>query len=131
MNFNNNKLTAFASFTSTGGGEGGGVPAMIVTVSGQQADCTATDIFNHVAAGGVALLNHYGTYHMLAHCSAETAYFVYTAEDAVDTVFIIDAQGAVDENAISYATAGELNDIDAALDTIIAIQNALIGGETA
>lgn len=113
---------------------GGGASALTVTYEGNQASHTATEIYEAVQAGCMVVLQHYENYLMLHHCYADCATFVYTADDAVNTVILITDQGMVEETEISYATnyaineiEKEIGDISAALDAIIAIQEELIG----
>ena len=104
---------------------GGGLPPMTVTIASGKANHTATEIYDAVQDGRMVVLQHYENYLILQYCSADIAAFVYTADDAVDTVIMIDEHGEIEETDISYAPLVYVNEIAEQLGDMVKTVNGI------
>jgi hypothetical protein len=89
---------------------------------------TPSEIFAHVNSGGSVYYDDGGTYIHLSFCSEALAEFLDLSEGAFHK-YVVDADGDRSIVTTVFATKDELGDISTALDSIIAIQNGLIGGD--
>lgn len=91
---------------------------------------TPSEIFAHVKNGGPVYFDDAGTYIHLSFCSESLAEFIDFTGGGLHR-YIVDADGDWSIDTARFATKDEIGDISDALDSIIAIQNGLIGGDGA
>ena len=126
--------------------------AVEISSNGKTCSHTAGQIYSHMQQGGIVVATCLGEYLPMAACSDIEAIFANTlaGSSGAETVeFRVDAAGnvirktamggggAVVDKTLTIAGAAadaktvgdQLGDIEAALDHIIQMQNALIGGE--
>lgn len=102
---------------------------IIVTVENGTTSHITTSIYNHIKNGGSAYLLEDGVYLPLAVASSSNyAYAYYVSTDGFIDLYEIFGN-EITRNRIEYATKQQIGDIETALDSIIAIQNELIGGD--
>lgn len=97
---------------------------------------TAKQIYDHVSAGGTAVCKLDGHFYPLTQCTENILVFTSISDDKMMTQIVIDVDGVYIEGDWSFASGEELGkviddlgNIDTALDSIIAIQESLIGGD--
>ena len=113
-----------------------GASALIVTVTDGVASHTAPQICEHIQNGGVAYISQNGWYMPICFAYPNYAQAYDVADDWLIGHYDIGEDGEVVEQTIDFARSdrvtdieNQLGDIDTALDSIIAIQNSLIGGD--
>lgn len=101
---------------------------------------TSTQIFEHIQNGGTAVFCRHISddmfvYYTLLDCRDTLAIFGSMDEDYTGVLFTVNNEGDVEEIDMLYASASRLSEvediignIETALDSIIAIQESLIGG---
>lgn len=102
---------------------------LIVTVKDGVSSKSGEEILTHIKNGGVAYLYTDGLYMPLSVENSFTYAFAYyvSADGFIDLYEIHGNE--ITRNRIEYATKQQIGDIETALDSIIAIQNELIGGD--
>jgi hypothetical protein len=110
----------------TGGG-GGGAAALIVTVTNGKASHTPAEIYEHLQAGGVVALHTGVLVCGLSHCTEAHAYFLEFYDDFVHYSHYINGAGQYELVTMPHASKAELGNIATALDSIITMQEELIG----
>ena len=105
-------------------------PCMKVTVNAGVADKSAGDIYDHVAADGVVILQYNDAYYPLLCADNGIAWFGYCSDEGICTVLCI-CENDLEEYMFERVSKSEfesvVGDIEAALDHIIEIQEELIG----
>lgn len=120
--------------------EGAGATPMVVSEDAddnQYASFSYDEIANHATSGGFVYLEIDGNIVPLHHLDRfnEKAIFEYKFRGDDDHLYIerraIDSNSMFGSDQTWLATAEDIGDISTALDSIIAIQNGLIGGDGA
>lgn len=114
------------------GGTGGIEPLLVNTVDddGNPVTVTPAEILAHISKGGPVYYDDVSTYTALSFCSEALAEFITIVNGQVGK-YVVDADGAQSFVSTNFVTQDEIGDISTALDSIIAIQNGLIGGDEA
>ena len=111
---------------------------LIVTLkSDLKASHTPEQIWGHIVNGGSAYLLIDNAYlPIVCLGDAELCYAYYIGDDGLGSHYCIETDGTVSTAELNYASAHDvetlkeqMGDIETALDSIIAIQNELIGGD--
>lgn len=116
-----------------GGGSsgGGGAEVLNVWVEGTETDHTSSEIFSHVDhQRGPVQLQYNDVYYPLLRADDSVAWFGYINDEGYATVVCVNGN-EIEEYHFDYVPASHfdevIGDISTALDSIIAIQEELIG----
>ena len=114
---------------------GGERPPLVVTYANHdRANSDSPTIYNHIINGGTAVFYDGNAYLTLQSCSSGYAVFGKMDVDDRNYVIVVGEQGEVYHNnnklvSIDYFDK-TIGDISSALDSIIAMQEELIGGDS-
>ena len=125
MKFNGETMSVYIGNTEGGGS----VAPMVVTISEDNvASHTAAEIAAHVDIGGDVWLDNGTQLHSITEDNATFLNVSIMDGNAIMQMIYISAHGDVYKENFNPASAAGIGDISKALDSIIAIQNELIGG---
>lgn len=117
-----------SALEQSGGGGGGGANVMRVIINDDGvANNTANDIYEHIQGGGVAVLDTGGCFINVSIATDARAIFAEIQDDFVHYAHIIEPDGSYEAVEMAHAKQEDIGNISAALDTIIAMQEELIG----
>lgn len=115
-----------------GGGAGGGVAPLIVTIDATtgKASHTSTEILSHIRQGGLSVIDNLGFYLQIAGIS-EMEVVASVVQQNRSLSVVIDSDGNYVAYDTEFATSDQVGDISSALDELHTYAQRLISGGAA